>query len=365
MRLLLLDQFSDLGGAQQCLLDLLPAIAVRGWKALIGMPGTGEMFARVRELGCEAETISCGPYGSGPKSARDMARFAVDTPGLVSEIRRLAARIDAELLYVNGPRLLPAAALARLSRPVIFHAHSYLAPGMMRQIAAASLCGMKARVVAQSKFVGEPWDRVSVIYNGVAGPSGLSGPPSNGPPTVGCIGRIAPEKGQLEFVKSAALVHRSMPECRFVLYGAPMFADPLYQARVREAAAGLPIEFAGWTKDVYAAMERLDVLLVPSARVEATTRVILEAFAAGLPVIAFGVGGIPEVVEHGVDGLLVNSPEEMARETIMLLQNVQRRNEISRAARETWSRRFTLERYQEEVLRVLETASTRKRGDTE
>ena len=89
MRLLLLDQFSELGGAQQCLLDLLPAIAVRGWKALIGMPGAGEMFARVRELGFGVETISCGPYESGPKSARDMARFAVDTPRLAAQIRRL------------------------------------------------------------------------------------------------------------------------------------------------------------------------------------------------------------------------------------------------------------------------------------
>jgi glycosyltransferase involved in cell wall biosynthesis len=357
MRLLLLDQFSELGGAQQCLLDLLPAIAVRGWKALIGMPGIGEMFARVRELGFEAETISCGPYGSGPKSARDMARFAVDTPRLASKIRRLEGRVDAELLYINGPRLLPAAALAGVSCPVIFHAHSYLGRSIVRQLAGAALRRMNARVVAQSRFVAEAWaefvDHVNVIYNGVAGPREWKRREAGLPPRVGCIGRIAPEKGQIEFVKVAELVHSAVPECRFVVHGASMFADPSYEARVRDSAEGLPIEFAGWTKNVYAAMEQLDVLLVPSARVEATTRVILEAFAAGLPVIAFGVGGIPEVVVHGVDGLLVNSPDEMARETIALLRDDTRRHDMSDAARTTWSRRFTLDRYRDEMLQLL------------
>ena len=65
MRLLLLDQFSDPGGAQQVLLELLPAIRERGWKALVGLPGEGELFARVRALGFETARIDCGPYHVG------------------------------------------------------------------------------------------------------------------------------------------------------------------------------------------------------------------------------------------------------------------------------------------------------------
>ena len=78
------------------------------------------------------------------------------------------------------------------------------------------------------------------------------------------------------------------------------------------------MEFAGWVDDIYACMAQLDLLLVPSAGHEATTRVILEAFAAGLPVIAFASGGIPEVVEDGVTGLLANTAEHMARLAIDL-----------------------------------------------
>ena len=123
---------------------------------------------------------------------------------------------------------------------------------------------------------------------------------------------------------------------------------------MREAAAGLPVEFPGWANDVYAAMQELDLVLVPSTKVEATTRVILEAFAAGLPVIAFGVGGIPEVVEHDIDGLLVRSPEEMARATIALLGDSDRRAAMSAVARETWARRFALDRYHAQMIEALE-----------
>ena len=77
---------------------------------------------------------------------------------------------------------------------------------------------------------------------------------------VGCIGRIAPEKGQLEFLQAAALIHRGFPECRFLIYGAALFDEPGARdttPRSRAAAAGLPVEFPGWVPDVYAALWRI------------------------------------------------------------------------------------------------------------
>ena len=88
---------------------------------------------------------------------------------------------------------------------------------------------------------------------------------------------------------------------------------------------GLPIELAGWMDDVYACLSQLDLLLVPSAGHEATTRVILEAFAAGVPVVAFPSGGIPEVVDDGVNGLLTADAAEMAQRSVELLTGDARR----------------------------------------
>jgi len=144
------------------------------------------------------------------------------------------------------------------------------------------------------------------------------------------------------------------------------FADAAaerYMAQLRRDAAGLPIEFAGWVDDIPACMAQLDLLLVPSAPHEATTRVILEAFAAGVPVIAFPSGGIPEVVEDGVTGLLARSSEEMARRAVELLTGDPRRLiSVAQAARESWARRFTLERYHQQILRAIEAAAARHRA---
>jgi len=358
MKLLVLDQFSEPGGAQQALAELLPAMTARGWSGTLAMPGAGAMFERAEAAGFATARIPCGPYRSGSKSLADTARFAADTLRIAAQVRRLAHGVD--VIYVNGPRVLPGVALAGLRVPVIFHAHSLLPGGSVRALARASAQRTKANVIAACEFVAAPWQGVCpvrVIYNGVAGPpsplwrgNGLR---------IGCIGRIAPEKGQLEFVQAARGILREFPGARFVIHGASLFGDTSYEARVREAASDVPVDFAGWTPNVYRALAEIDVLLVPSAGHEATTRVILEAYAAGVPVIAFRSGGIPEVVEDGVTGFLVNSAEEMAHTVRKALHG-----EISRAARSCWEKRFTLERYQSEVLEAMEKyfeAETRRR----
>jgi glycosyltransferase involved in cell wall biosynthesis len=361
MRLLVLDQFSDPGGAQWCLLDLLPAIRRRGWQALVALPGTGELFERVRALGFETARVDCGPYSSGRKSLGDVARFLAETPGAARQIRRLAGDLQADLVYINGPRLLPAAALAGLRCPVVFHSHSYLPPGPVRKLTGAALRRMDARVIANCRFVAEPWrpyvrpESLSVIYNGVAGPAIQLPRLREQFPRVGCIGRIAPEKGQGEFLAAASMVYRVLPDCRFWVYGAPLFSEPGYLEEVRAAAAGLPVCFAGWVPDVYAALAGLDLVLVPSTAHEATTRVIAEAFAAGVPVVAFRSGGIPEVLDHGHGGWLADSVEEMARLAVDFLTAAPEvRAAASQAARDSWRRRFTLDRFHESVIRQLE-----------
>ena len=362
MRLLILDQFSELGGAQQCLLELLPAIRERGWTARVALPGDGPMLKRIREAGFETASIECGPYSNGQKNATDLARFVADMPRLARRIGTVADEMAADAIYVNGPRLLPA--VRADGRPVIFHAHR-IVPGT----AVRSLCGWRlrklgARVIGVCRFAAKPWlrfvahENITVIYNGVAGPEKIAPRPRATAPRVGCIGRIAPEKGQLEFVKAAGFIHRVWPESRFFIYGSAVIADPGYERRVRAEAKELPIEFAGWTGDVQSALAGIDLLLVPSDPYEATTRVILEAFAAGTPVIAFPSGGIPEVIEDGRTGFLARGVEAMAESAIRLLRDDERRMAIAAAGRESWEERFTLDAWRRAVLDYVAACTT-------
>jgi glycosyltransferase involved in cell wall biosynthesis len=290
-------------------------------------------------------------------------RFLRGAPRLARQIRLLVHQFQAGIVYVNGPRLLPA--LAGVQVPVVFHSHSYLGAGLARRMAGEGLRRSQASIIAACRFTAEPWrkyvprERLAVIYNGVAG-SSRAGERHAGWPRIGCIGRIAPEKGQREFLRAAAIIHRALPECRFTIYGAPLFSDARaerYATRVRTEAAGLPVEFAGWAEDVYEALAGLDLLLVPSVGPDATPRVILEAYAAGVPVIAFSTGGIPELAA-GLPGTLAGSVEQMAALAIELLTGPpERMARLSETVRMQWRQRFTLERYHHEVLATIECAA--------
>jgi glycosyltransferase involved in cell wall biosynthesis len=366
MNILCLDQFGELGGAQRCLLDLLPAMIDRGWSVHLASPG-GPLAERAAAMHATVDRITCGPYSSGRKTPADVARFAAGTPRLCGEIRRLISIHNADLIYVNGPRLLPAAALAARHGPrVLFHSHSLL-NGMALRLAGRTLAMVRAAMVASCRFVAAPLapyarDRgIRVVYNGVrrmaaanrAGAAEFR---------IGVIGRISPEKGQADFLRAARLLFDLAPECRFVVRGAPLFSSPaaMRYARTLEAlAADLPVEFAGWTEDVDAVLATLDMLVVPSTAVDATPRVILEAFAAGVPVVAFASGGIPEIVEHGATGFLVEerSPKALALAIRNLLREPDRLRRAAGMARAKARSEFSLERYGQQMLQAIEAAA--------
>lgn len=364
MKILFLDQFSDLGGAQHALLELLPAVAGRGWKASVAAPGEGSLLEQAARLGASTAQLPAAAYGLGRKAARDYVRFLADQPRLAARIRRLIARERVDLVYVNGPRLALAAVMAaRGVKPVVFHCHSRIHPRGASAAVALALRWTAAKGLACSDFAAAPLRRAGcpmrTVYYGVAGVSGPR-PARSGEWRIGLIGRISPEKGQLDFLAAAREVAQRIPACRFLIAGAPLFSSRSsgdYARRVEQEARGLPVEMLGWQADVRAVLRRLDLVVVPSTGDEATPRVILEAYAAGVPVVAYRTGGIPEIVEDGRTGFLVPpAPEALAdRITALVRGGRVPLLETGANARRLWSERFTVERYRSEVISLLET----------
>lgn len=366
MNILCLDQFSELGGAQRCLLDLLPALVDRGWNVHVAAPGGGQLGECASDLSATVDAIHCGPYSSGRKTLMDVARFAAEVPRLAREIRELVERYDTDLIYVNGPRLLPAVArLARQGPRVLFHSHSLLG-GYTRRLAGRSLAAVHAAMVASCQFVAAPLSPyigsrgIRVIYNGVRDISLPSPARAAAEFRIGVIGRISPEKGQADFLRAARILREKAPQCRFVICGAPLFSDPAalrYQAELETLAADLPVKFTGWREDVEGVLATLDLLVVPSTAVDATPRVILEAFAAGVPVVAFASGGIPEIVDHGVTGFLIaqRSPNSLAVAIRDLLQEPDRLRGMASNARAKARTDFSLDRYRARMIEAIES----------
>ncbi len=298
-------------------------------------------------------------YRCGRKSARDVFHFAADVPRQTAAIR--LEGID--LIYVNGPRLLTAAALAAKGRvPVLFHAHHRVEQGIARYLEGWALRRSQAIIGAWCYAVGQslrnsvPPERIHVVPNGTAD-LGFRDRSFDGG-RIGVIGRIAPEKGQVEFLRAAA----GIPSARFVNCGAPLFGDCSYYDSVLRLASGLPVEFIDWQNDVSEIMRDLDLLVIPSKQ-EAMPRVVLEAFSAGLPVVAFPVGGIPEVIEEGVTGFLARDLTADLRRILNF--DPQTLRGVARNARREWERLYTVAMYRRQITDLMARCVPRAALETE
>jgi len=158
---------------------------------------------------------------------------------------------------------------------------------------------------------------------------------------VGAAGRLSTEKGFFVLVDAAERVTRSLPDVGFVLFGEGVLRPALTQ---QIKARGLSDRFllAGFRSDLDRLLPSFD-LLVQSSFTEGMPNVVLEACAAGVPVVATAVGGTPEIIEGPASDLLVppGDPEAMAERIRSVLADNQGRLDLAGRAREHVLGRFT------------------------
>ena len=355
MRILCLDQFAQLGGGQLCLLDLIPAFLENGWEVQAAAPGEGEYQARLRALDCKVAPLDLAPLSNGRKTFTDQFSYLASVLRMTGQLQRLLRAWRPNLLYANGPRVLPAA--ARVSRqegiPVIFHAHHRIGEGSALRLVQSSLNAAGASVIACCTYVASSLStrvarsRIQVIYNGVRDqrelPVRITAPIQN----VGIIGRIDPEKGQLDFVRAARRVVSRFPQVRFHVVGSRQFSAEDYSDQVLKESEGLPVRFHGWRHDISTVLRSLDLVVVSSPQSEATPRVILEALSAGVPGLAYALGGIPELIDDNWTGFLsAPTPEALASRLAEVLEtDLEAIDVITQRARSTWQERFHIDHW--------------------
>jgi glycosyltransferase involved in cell wall biosynthesis len=215
-------------------------------------------------------------------------------------------------------------------------------------------------------------DRVVVIRNAIrteplarpdpAGRATLEGffrkPPRR---VVGAAGRLSPEKGFEQLVEAAAQVLREDPAVGFVVFG----DGPLKESLTRQVGArGLQSAFvlAGFRSDLERLLPHLDVAVLSSVT-EGLPVVLLEAQAAGVPVVATAVGGIPEVIEDGVNGYLVppRQPDALAGRILDLLRDEQGRRAMGERGRRKVQAQFTFEAQSVQYQQLFERLARPKR----
>jgi glycosyltransferase involved in cell wall biosynthesis len=168
------------------------------------------------------------------------------------------------------------------------------------------------------------------------------GLPEDGP-IVGVVARLEPEKGHPTLLEAWPLVVAAVPQATLLVVGEGSRREAL-EAMARELGVADRVVFTGRRDDVPAVTAALDVAVLPSYR-EALGLTVLEAMALSRPVVASNVGGIPEMIDDGVTGLLVppRDPEALAAAIVRLLRDHPLADTLARAGHDLVHERFCIE----------------------
>jgi glycosyltransferase involved in cell wall biosynthesis len=179
---------------------------------------------------------------------------------------------------------------------------------------------------------------------------------------IGYVGRFAPIKDLGTLVRAFATVAERLPHARLLLVGGGETRASLERETMALGVSGRVV-FAGWLNTLAAVYEACDVVALSSLN-EGTPLALIEAMAAGRPVVATAVGGVPDLVEEGVTGLLVPAGDSvaLAAALVRLGEDECERAKMGTAGRARARVHFDPARATSEVMRVYSDSLTAKRG---
>ncbi len=158
-------------------------------------------------------------------------------------------------------------------------------------------------------------------------------------------GRLHPEKGHTYFFQALPLIRQRLacPVVALVAGAGPF--EAAYREEVRSLGCEDSVRFLGFRKDISNVIAAADLVVLPSVA-EAFGLVVAEALYLGTPIVATHVGGIPEIVEDGIDGVLVPPADTkaLADAIVSLLGDSERRCRLANAGRERARERFSFEK---------------------
>lgn len=369
MKVLFVNHTGLVSGAEVVTLNHLRGLS-DDVEAVLACP-EGPLAERARSAGIQVAPVA-GVTASLRLDPVDTVRGAVDLVRLGRTIRALADRVGADLVHAVSIRAGLAAALPPgQRRPVVVSLHDCLPPGRATALTKRIVDRGSAIVVANSHYTASAWRgrRDGPPPRVVHPPVDLSRHRRHDrtamrarlrlgdeEPILGVVAQITPWKGQAIAIRALAEARKSHPRARLLLAGKAMFVDRAtrydnraYMASLQRTIADLGLErcvrFLGQREDVPELLSALDLLLVPSSE-EPFGLVILEAMAAGTPVVATSRGGPAEIIGNGENGRLVtpDRPEAWATVVTELLSSARVREQIVREGLLT-ARRFSIPHY--------------------
>jgi glycosyltransferase involved in cell wall biosynthesis len=288
--------------------------------------------------------------------------------GAFARVREAIAAADPEVVHtqLEFAAVLGIPAARRRGLPTVATLHTLDAPPPRSRLALhfrlmAWALRRARRVIAVSEITRRHYlerarlrpERVVTIYNGIDPTAYQAGPGVReearaewgllpDAPVLATVAVQREPKGIQHMLAALPQVAAAFPEVRYLLVGDGPHRPALEQ-QARDLGLADRVVFAGAREDVACLLAAADIFVLPSLT-EALPTVIAEAMAAGLPIVATTVGGIPEMVRHGEAALLVPpaDPEALAAAVLRLLANPRQAAAMGRAGRRLVAERFDI-----------------------
>jgi glycosyltransferase involved in cell wall biosynthesis len=307
------------GGAQESVVSTMLRLDLSRHEAHVISLSHGSTMARLQRMGYATEVIE---EPSDERSAELLAErlIALSTQVLHAHMYRaevvgVAALDIVEQRTGHRPYMVSTVHSSRFRSPADRELLERITPKINRLIAVSDA------IVEKLVAAGRDTTAISRIYNGVdlerfdeaTGGEAIRaefGIPANAPLAV-VVGRLEPEKGHPTLIEAWPVVHHHFTSAHLLVVGEGSERDRLEglaAAHLRAEICCASVHFLGRREDVPQILAAADVVVMPSYR-EAQGLAIVEALAANRPVIASNVGGIPEMIRSGENGMLVPSQD--------------------------------------------------------
>jgi glycosyltransferase involved in cell wall biosynthesis len=322
------------GGAERHVVDLAVALRRRRHEVAVASSTSG-VLART----LEAEGIAAHSLVDRLVKRRSSFRYARSLARLVERYRP-----DVVHAHIYASAFAAAVATLECGVPLVLTEHTE-APWRPPHARMVSwwVYQRAHHIVAVSSAIERllrhryrvPGKRISILLPAVPAAAELvsSRPEPMPRPLIGRVARLEPEKGVDVFLRGAAIVAARCPNARFVVVGDGSRRDQLVALGTDLGLSGR-VDFTGFRPDARRLIAQLDVLVV-SSHSDGSPLVVLEALEAGVPVVATAVGGIPDQIRHGREGLLVPpaDPDRLAAAVLELLEDPRRARAMAAAGR--------------------------------
>jgi glycosyltransferase involved in cell wall biosynthesis len=382
-RVVFVEGDAAMGGVQFSTLYLAQRLDPALWKPVVICPEDGDLSAACRRSAIEVHVLEQPKLRStsfrigNEVRLPNPAAWLWDVAAMLVTVRRVIrflAQSKPHLVVTKGffPHLYGGLAARRLGIPCIWHVQDFISERFRRAFGFAARL-LPSHVIADGAAIGRQLHslkgRISVILNGVdcsvfrpgldsESVRGEFGVPA-GSILIGHVGRMTPWKGQHYLLEAFGRVVRDAPNAYLVFVGDPVFDTDRYQTQLQELTARLGLTerviFAGYRHDMPEVLGAFDVFAFTSVEKDTSPLTLLSAMSAGLPIVAFDIEGVRELVDEGGQMLLVprKDSEELAASLLRLIADPELRQRLSVSARSQAEHRFSLEEHVARIEKVF------------